>query len=52
MQSNYAIFQKQPNTIGSSLQQGIGGLFNPRVTTDINDAAAFLLLMLCKILRN
>ena len=36
MQSNYAIFQKQPNT------QGIGGLFNPRVTTDINDAAAFL----------
>jgi len=42
MQSNYAIFQKQPNTVGSFLQQGIGGLFNPRVTTDINDAAAVL----------
>lgn len=42
MQSNYAIFQKQPNTVGSFLQQGIGGLFNPRVTTDINDAASFL----------
>ena len=42
MQSNYAIFQKQPNTVGSFLQEGIGGLFNPRVTTDINDAAAVL----------
>ena len=42
MQSNYAIFQKQPNTVGSFLQQGIGGLLGPRVTTDINDAAAVL----------
>ena len=31
MQSNYAIFQKQPNTVGSFLQQGIGGLFTSTV---------------------
>lgn len=42
MQSNYAIFQKQPNTVGSFLQQGIGGLLGPRFTTDVNDAVSVL----------
>ena len=42
MQSNYAIFQKQPNTVGSFLQQVIGGLLGPRFTTDVNDATEFL----------
>ena len=42
MQSNYAIFQKQPNTVGSFLEQGIGGLLGPRFTTDVNDATAVL----------